>query len=84
MYLILEQETIVAEDGVIGIFDLDNISWSFLSREYISAAEKSGRLKNVAEGLPKTLIVADGNDYVSQWATARIMARRMNALSEDF
>jgi hypothetical protein len=43
MYLTIGKNTVIRDDEIIGIFDLDNCSQSFLTREFLSAAEKAGR-----------------------------------------
>ncbi|MDR2421576.1 MAG: DUF370 domain-containing protein [Oscillospiraceae bacterium] len=77
MYLSLERDEIVPESGIIGIFDLDNISWSYLTREYLSASEKSGRLKNISGYFPRTLVVTTGRDYLSSLVVPRVLERRI-------
>ena len=43
MYLSIGKNAVIRDDELIGIFDLDNCSQSFLTREYLSAAERRGR-----------------------------------------
>ena len=62
MYLHLGQNTVVAKDSVIGIFDLDNSSWSFITRNYLSDAEKHGILINVSDDIPKSFILCSDPD----------------------
>ena len=40
-YLYLGGNEAVEDTDIVGIFDLDNASWSILTRRYLSAAEKS-------------------------------------------
>jgi hypothetical protein len=75
--LILGREELIPEEDVIGIFDLDNASWSYLTREYLARGEKSGRVKNLSDGLPRSLIVTTKRDYLSQLTPARIATRRV-------
>ncbi|MDR0445569.1 MAG: DUF370 domain-containing protein [Oscillospiraceae bacterium] len=77
MYLILGRDEGVPEDEVIGVFDLDNVSWSHKTREYLSAAEKSGRLRQLSDGLPKTLIVMTERDILAQASSTRLTARKI-------
>jgi len=78
MYLILSREDLIPEDEVLGIFDLDNASWSYLTREYLARGEKKGRVKNVTEGgLPRSLVVTAEYDYLSQLTANRIASRRI-------
>lgn len=57
MYLHLGTGAVVRTDSIIGVFDLDNTSQSHLTRSYLAAAEKSGRVVNVAEDIPKSFVV---------------------------
>ena len=57
MYLHLGQNVIVAKDSIIGIFDLDNASWSHITRKFLNEAEKNGQLINISEELPKSFII---------------------------
>jgi hypothetical protein len=77
MYICLEGDGIVPERDIIGIFDLDNVSFSYLTREYLAAAEKSGRIENFAYELPRTLIMTQEKDYLSSLVVPKVLARRI-------
>ena len=57
MDLHLGQDTVVRTDTVLGIFDLDNCTISKFTRNYLTQAEKQGRVVNVSMELPKTFVV---------------------------
>ena len=57
MYLHLGQDVAVKQDTILGIFDLENSTISPITRQYLAAAEKAGRVVNVSMELPKTFIV---------------------------
>ncbi len=57
MYLHLGQETIVDSKTIIGIYDMDTTTISKWSRDFLSVAEKEGRVVNVSFELPKSFIV---------------------------
>ena len=57
MYLHLGQSTVITHDEIIGIFDLDNTTVSKKTRDYLSKAEKEGRVNVVSYELPKSFIV---------------------------
>ena len=42
MYLSVGKTCMIPEDHIIGIFDLDTSSQSYLTREFLAAAEKGG------------------------------------------
>ena len=48
MYLHLGQETVVKMDSIVGIFDLDTSTISKFTRDYLTQAEKSGKVVNVS------------------------------------
>ena len=43
MYLHLGQGVMVRDRDMIGIFDLDNTTWSFRTRRFLERAEREGR-----------------------------------------
>jgi hypothetical protein len=79
MYLFLGQDTVVKTRDIVGIFDLDNTSVSKDTRGYLATAEKSGRVLEVSEELPKSFVVCEGSgtrrDYISQVAPATLLKR---------
>jgi len=79
MYLHLGQGTVVPFSSVIGVFDLDNTSSSHLTRAFLNAAEKAGRVVNVSEDLPKSFVLCndrgDTTIYLSQLAPATLLRR---------
>ena len=83
MYLHLGQETVVMQDDIIGIFDLDNTTVSKVTRDYLSKAEKRKQVVNVSFELPKTFILTnnktDGNKiYISQISSSTLLKRADN------
>lgn len=44
MYLHLGQDTVITTETVIGIFDMDECTVSKKTRDYLTAAEKRGRV----------------------------------------
>ena len=48
MYLHLGQDTVITTETVIGIFDMDECTVSKKTRDYLTAAEKRGRVVNVS------------------------------------
>jgi len=62
MYLQLGLNIVVPEADVIGIFDLDNTTGSFITRSFLSQAEKSGRVISVSDELPNSFVVCDNGN----------------------
>ncbi len=80
MYIHLGQDTVVKKDDIIGIFDLDNATVSKRTRDYLTKAEKEGRVINVSYELPKSFIVCQSKNnkqiiYISQLSSATLLKR---------
>ena len=80
MYLHLGNDVVVRKDEILGVFDLDNTSQSIVTRNYLSAAEKSGSRVNAAGAeLPKSFVVCsrDGKQtvYLSQLNSSTLLKR---------
>ena len=57
MYIPIGSDMAVRDRTIIGIFDLDNCSWSHRTREFLTRAEQNGEVVPVAEDLPKSFIL---------------------------
>ena len=80
MYLHLGQSVMVPEDSIIGLFDLDNTTWSHRTRSFLEKADREGRLTEVGDDLPKSFVLCqekDGSDmvYITQPNTATLLKR---------
>ena len=79
MYLHLGQSVMVPKKDVVAVLDLDNTSQSYLTREFLSAADKAGRVVNVSDDLPKSFVVCQSGDkvtvYLSQLNSATLRGR---------
>ena len=62
MYLHLGQNVMVENRDVIGIFDLDNTTWSFRTRRFLETMERKGRVTAVGDDLPRSFVLAWGRD----------------------
>ena len=51
MYLHLGKGTVIDEREIIGIFDLDITSQSYITRQYLNLSERSGIVINAAEDI---------------------------------
>ncbi|MBO6052811.1 MAG: DUF370 domain-containing protein [Clostridia bacterium] len=59
MYLTLGKDSLVLKQDIIGIFDLDSSWQSRITRDFLSAAEKEGRVLNTAEDIPNTFLLCE-------------------------
>lgn len=79
MYLHLGNDIVVDLKSVVGIFDMDNTTVSYQTREFLAKAQKNGMVVDVTEDLPKSFIVAsDGektNVYISSLASRTLYKR---------
>ncbi len=79
MYLHLGQSVVVPFRDVVGVFDLDNASWSHRTRAFLERAEKEGRVINAAADLPKSFVLCRGRGkatvYLSQLSPATLKGR---------
>lgn len=80
MYLHLGQSVVVPYSRILGIFDLDNTSWSFKTREFLERAEREGRVISVCDDIPRSFVaVGDQNGpvmiYISQLSSAALLGR---------
>ena len=57
MYIPIGNDMAVRDRTIIGIFDLDNCSWSFRTRDCLARAEQNGEVVPVAEDLPKAFVL---------------------------
>lgn len=80
MYLHLGQNVMVRSQDVIGIFDLDNTTWSFRTRRFLERAEREGRVVAVGDDLPRSFVlIKEGASpptvYITQLAPATLQKR---------
>lgn len=82
MYIHLGQETVVLQNDVIGIFDLDTSTVSKSTRNYLNKAEKDGDVVNITYELPKSFIVCKDKSrksgrrvYISQISSSTLRRR---------
>ena len=88
MYLHLGQDIIVNEREIVGVFDLDNSTISRHTRDFLSRAQKEGRVVNVSMELPKSFVVCEKNGretvYISQMSAATLLRRASGGLVNLF
>ncbi len=79
MYLHLGQSTVVPKSDIVGIFDLDNASWSHRTRAFLERAEREGRLTALGDDLPRSFVLCSGEKgervYLTQASAALLKGR---------
>lgn len=79
MFLHLGRDVIVSEKDIISVFDMDTATWSRHTRNYLSAAEKAGKVLVITDDLPKSAVVCkEATDfvvYISQISSRTLLKR---------
>ena len=79
MYLHAGNNKNIREKDIIGIFDADNSTLSYITRTYLADAEKEERVITAKDEIPKSFILYKENGkYMicfSQISTASLMGR---------
>ena len=80
MYLHLGQNVVVPFREVLGVFDLDNASFSHRTRAFLERAEKEGQVFNVSDDLPRSFVLCTPEEgkstvYLSQLSAATMLRR---------
>ena len=79
MYIHLGENTVISDREIIGIFDMDTSTVNKATRDFLSNAEKNGKIAYVNYDLPKSFIVTDGKIYVSPINTSTLNKRHKNS-----
>ncbi len=79
MYLHLGKNIAVLKKDIVAICDLDNASWSHVTRAYLTGAEKAGQVVSACDDLPKSVVVCESGGeqvlYLSQLVPSTLMKR---------
>lgn len=59
MYLSIGGGFVVRRRDIVAVFDMDNATYSRISRDALSLAEKRDEVINAAEDIPRTFIVCE-------------------------
>ena len=82
MYLHLGQNTVITTREIVGIFDMDNTTVSKTTRDFLSKAEKDGRIRYVSYDLPKSFVITTNQTvYISPVSAATLIGRTEKLLS---
>lgn len=85
MYLEIGNDLLIESRAVLGVFDLDNTSWSKRTRAFLKAAQENGELIDAAEELPKSFVLAQEfgaqRVYLTKY-NAAVLTRRFETARE--
>lgn len=59
MYLSIGSDFAVRQKSIIGIFDLDNSSYSKHTRQFLTQAEQQGEVVTISQDLPKSFVLTE-------------------------
>ena len=75
MYIHLGSDVTVAENDIIGIFDIERTSVEKSVNEYLSRCQKSGSIYYVSLDMPKSFVVCSDCVYVTNVGSATLKQR---------
>ena len=80
MYLHLGQSVVVPYGEILGIFDLDNASWAYKTREFLGRAEQEGRAVWLTDDLPRSFVLTENRRgastvYISPFSAENLKKR---------
>ena len=78
MYLYLGGDAAVETDEIVGVFDLDNTSWSHITRQYLFRAERSGQVENAAEDIPRSFVLCADDTIILTQPSTSTLAKRLS------
>ena len=88
MYLHLGQSVVVPHKNILGIFDLDNSSWAYKTREFLERAEQEGRVVSVCDDLPRSFVLVGDVEgpptvYISQLSPSALLRRTESSFFDE-
>ena len=75
MYINIGEEYVLKEKDIIAVFDMDKATVGEITRDYLNAAQKSGKIIYAGYDLPKSFIVTKDKVYISPLNTATVLKR---------
>ena len=82
MFLHIGNNKNIRERDIIGIFDADTATVASITRRFLSAAEKKGRVEFANDEIPKSFVLYKNKDgyaiCFSQLSTASLLGRSGN------
>ena len=79
MYVNIGSDFTVRKSAVVGVFDLDNTTWSKWTRRFLSQAQAAGEVVEATDELPKSFLVTSefgmNRVYLTQYNAAVLVKR---------
>ncbi|MCQ2455619.1 MAG: DUF370 domain-containing protein [Clostridia bacterium] len=90
MFVHIGNDYIINDKEIIAVFDIDNSSISVKTRNFLSKAEKEGRIINISTDIPRSFIVCEPKEkeekhiiYLSQLSSSTILKRIEKEIKES-
>ncbi len=74
-YLFLGQGEVVKTEDILGVFDLDQVSASARTREFLEKNEEAGRVRVLGDNIPLSLVVTRDSCYLSPVSSGTLSKR---------
>lgn len=65
MFVFLGGDHTVNSGEIIGIFDIERCSVSRTTADYLGKCQKSGKIVNVSQDMPKAFVVCSNRTYIT-------------------
>lgn len=79
MFLHIGGDAVCRKDDIIGVFDMDNTTIARASREFLTNAQKTNKVSDICDDLPKSYVVTEfggeENVYISSVSSQTIYKR---------
>ena len=79
MYINIGGDVIIDAKEIVGVFDIDKTTVYKVNRNYLSKTEKSGKIINITDKIPKSFVVCEKNSenivYISPLTTTTLQKR---------
>ena len=75
MFLHLGGDFTVNSSDVVGVFDIEKCSVSRITANFLNSSQKSGKIVNVSDDMPKSFVVASNKTYISNVSPMTINRR---------
>ncbi len=75
MFLHLGGDFTVNSSDVVGVFDIEKCSVSRITANFLNSSQKSGKIVNVSDDMPKSFVVTSNKTYISNVSPMTINRR---------
>ena len=77
-YVYLGGDAALNQDDIVALFDMDNTSWSHLTRAFLARAEREGRVISAAEDLPRSFVLCADERVILTQPSPATLAKRLD------